>query len=121
MFYVPLDGVPAEHDISAQAVRIELLNVIENSGFSHDAFWKMVQESFRVTDENITREQALEIASRDNEKYLDPNLYTLTAYEENDGWHVDYIPKDHSARGGGAPHYVIDKATGAVIKKWADR
>ncbi len=102
-------------------IRISLFGIPDGSGFSCDAFWKTVVESFRVIQGKIAREQALEIARRDNEAYLNARLYAIESHEEADGWHIDYAPKNQNARGGGAPHYIINSATGAIVKKWFDR
>ena len=72
--------------------------------------------------EDITKEQAIEIVKEDVQLGFDTNFYNIEARLEPDGWHVDYSFKNlpHGVIGGGAPHYIVNSETGAVIKKWFD-
>jgi hypothetical protein len=65
----------------------------------------------------LTCDEALRIARQDAETaYRDLSGYQITLALEADGWHVDYhLTKPLTA--GGGPHYVIDPASGAIIKK----
>jgi hypothetical protein len=65
----------------------------------------------------ISRDQALQIARTDGEKvYRDLSGYQVNIQLEQDGWHVDYEPKDSHVQGGG-PHYIIDPTSGAILRK----
>ena len=66
---------------------------------------------------NFSCDQALRIAREDAEKvYRDLSRYHIRLALEGDGWHVDYELKDPNVRGGG-PHYIIDRADGAIVSK----
>lgn len=65
----------------------------------------------------IPADQALGIAQADALRaYRDLSPYRVSLVLEDDGWHVDYTLKDPKRKGGG-PHYLIDPATGAILKK----
>jgi hypothetical protein len=65
----------------------------------------------------ITSDQALHVARLDAEKvYGDLTPYRVTLVLEVDGWHVDYDLKN-PLWNGGAPHYLIDPANGAILSK----
>ena len=65
----------------------------------------------------IRAEEALAAAQSDAKRfYGDLTAYRVTLALEDDGWHVDYEPKD-SRRKGGAPHYIIDASTGMILKR----
>lgn len=65
----------------------------------------------------IPCDQALTIARADAEQvYRDLSRYRITILLQEDGWHIDYdLPRPKWA--GGGPHYVIDAATGSILKK----
>jgi hypothetical protein len=65
----------------------------------------------------IASDHALQIARLDAEKvYGDLARYRILVTLEDDGWHVEYSPKDSNLNGGG-PHYVIDSTTGSILAK----
>jgi hypothetical protein len=65
----------------------------------------------------ILADQALGVAQADAIRaYRDLSSYRVSLSLEADGWHVDYDLKDAKRKGGG-PHYVIDAATGAILRK----
>lgn len=65
----------------------------------------------------ITEEQAINCATEDARKvYGELNQYAASATLEHDGWHVEFVLKDKTLRGGG-PRYVIDPNSGAIKKK----
>lgn len=69
----------------------------------------------------ITSDQALCIARLDAEKaYGDLTPYRVTLVLEDDGWHVDYDLKD-PLWNGGAPRYLIDSISGAILWKRYDQ
>jgi hypothetical protein len=69
----------------------------------------------------ITSDQALCIARLDAEKaYGDLTPYRVTLVLEDDGWHVDYDLKN-PLWNGGAPHYLIDPLSGAILWKRYDQ
>jgi hypothetical protein len=62
-------------------------------------------------------DQALTIAQADAARvYRNLSIYRIQLVLEDDGWHVDYQPKDPHLKGGG-PHYVIDAQSGAIVSK----
>ena len=66
---------------------------------------------------HISGDEALRIAHADAETvYRDLSGYRIVVALEPDGWHVDYELKSPSAVGGG-PHYIIDPATGTILRK----
>ena len=69
----------------------------------------------------ITSDQALRIARLDAEKaYRDLTPYRITLVLEDDGWHVDYDLKVPLGNGG-APHYLVDPISGAILWKKYDQ
>jgi hypothetical protein len=67
--------------------------------------------------EQITSDQALKVARLDAEKtYRDLTPYRILVELHQDGWHVDYEPKNRHSQGGG-PHYVIDTRLGTIRSK----
>ena len=65
----------------------------------------------------ILADQALALAQADAiQAYRNLAPYKVSLVLEEDGWHVDYELKDPKRKGGG-PHYLIDAATGAILKK----
>jgi hypothetical protein len=69
----------------------------------------------------IASDQALHIARLDAEKaYGDLTPYRVTLVLEDDGWHVDYELKN-PLWNGGAPHYLIDSISGAILWKRYDQ
>jgi hypothetical protein len=69
----------------------------------------------------ITSDQALRIARLDAEKaYGDLTPYRVTLVLEDDGWHVDFDLKN-LLWNGGAPHYLIDPISGAILWKRYDQ
>lgn len=63
----------------------------------------------------IPSDQALHIARLDAEKaYGDLTPYRVTLVLEDDGWHVDYELKN-PLWNGGAPHYLLDPISGAIL------
>jgi len=65
----------------------------------------------------LAADQVLAIAQADAARvYRDLSPYRIHLVLEDDGWHVDYEPKDPRLKGGG-PHYVIDAHTGAIVSK----
>ncbi|MBL8799119.1 MAG: hypothetical protein JNM56_34860 [Planctomycetia bacterium] len=65
----------------------------------------------------MTREQVLHIAEMDaRQAYRDLSAYRVVVVLKADGWHVDY-ELAQSMMAGGGPHYVIDAATGVIVKK----
>ena len=96
------------------AVGIYMFNIFKKSGSDQN-----ITQSIGVT---ITKEQAIEIVKEDVQLGFDTNFYNIEARLEPDGWHVDYSFKNlpHGVIGGGAPHYIVNSETGAVIKKWFD-
>jgi hypothetical protein len=69
------------------------------------------------TKPRVSSDEALRVARLDAEKvYRDLSPYRVTIVLEADGWHVDYELKNSNAQGGG-PHYLVDIASGAILKK----
>ena len=65
----------------------------------------------------LAGDQVLTIAQADALRaYGDLSRYRVQLVLEDDGWHVDYEPKDPRLKGGG-PHYVIDALSGAIVSK----
>lgn len=70
-----------------------------------------------LSQPNITREKALQIAREDAEKvYRDLSGYQVDIKLEHDGWRIDFELKDPDLDGGG-PHYVIDPLNGRIVSK----
>ncbi len=69
------------------------------------------------TKPRVSSDEALRVARLDAEKvYRDLSPYRVTIVLETDGWHVDYELKNPNVQGGG-PQYLVDVATGAILKK----
>lgn len=69
------------------------------------------------TKPRVSSDEALRVARLDAEKvYRDLSPYRVTIVLEADGWHVDYELKNSNAQGGG-PNYLVDIASGAILKK----
>ena len=65
----------------------------------------------------IPCDQSLRIAQADAESAYGELLgYRITVVLQADGWHIDYELTEPLMAGGG-PHYVIDRATGAILLK----
>jgi hypothetical protein len=65
--------------------------------------------------------EVLRIAHQDAEKaYRDLSPYRIAITLEPDGWHIDYDFKEPGIQGGG-PHYVIDAASGVILRKWYEQ
>lgn len=65
----------------------------------------------------IDREQALEIAREDAERYYrDLSAYRVEATFDGVNWHVDYELADETLEGGG-PHYVIGGEDGEIVSR----
>jgi hypothetical protein len=63
----------------------------------------------------LASDEVLKIARLDAERvYRDLTPYRICIVLEADGWHVDYHLKD-SHLNGGAPHYIIDPISGAIL------
>lgn len=52
--------------------------------------------------------------------YTSVHRFRIEVVLDDDGWHVDYYLRNPNLCGGG-PHYVIDPATGAILKKRYDQ
>jgi len=77
----------------------------------------MVDTVLKDGETTISCDQALRIARTDAESaYRDLSMYRIAISLEENGWLVDYEPKDPELQGGG-PHYVIDARTGAILSK----
>jgi hypothetical protein len=62
-------------------------------------------------------DQVLAIAQADASRvYRELSAYRIQLVLEEDGWHVDYEPRNPKLKGGG-PHYVIEAQTGAIVSK----
>ena len=62
-------------------------------------------------------DRALTIAQADASRvYRDLSPYRIQLVLEDDGWHVDYEPKNPGLKGGG-PHYIIDSVSGQILSK----
>jgi hypothetical protein len=62
-------------------------------------------------------DEALKVARLDAEEaYRDLSPYRIEISLEQDGWHIDYEFKNPRMQGGG-PHYVIDRTSGAILRK----
>ena len=73
--------------------------------------------SATVSTPAISRQQAIAIAETDAlPVYGDLNDLTLEVALHDDGWHVDYWLRKRRHAGGG-PHYVIDPASGVILRK----
>ena len=69
------------------------------------------------TEPRVSSDEALRVARLDAEKvYRDLSPYRVTVVLEADGWHVDDELKNPNVQGGG-PHYLVDIASGAILKK----
>ncbi|MGH7168687.1 MAG: PepSY domain-containing protein [Gemmataceae bacterium] len=103
---------------------LELLGIDKVVRFGKLADWKAAIEDLKTQLPNqtaITSDQALHIARLDAEKaYGDLTPYRVSLVLEDDGWHVDYELKDPSWNGG-APHYLIDPTSGAILEKRYDQ
>lgn len=65
----------------------------------------------------LSADRALAIAQADAlEAYRDLRPFRISLVLEDDGWHIDYAPKDLRHKGGG-PRYVIDAVSGAIVSK----
>jgi hypothetical protein len=65
----------------------------------------------------LAGDQVLAIAQEEAARaYRDLSIYRIQLVLEDDGWHVDYEPKDPRLKGGG-PHYVLHAHTGAIVSK----
>jgi len=65
----------------------------------------------------LAADQALAIAQADAvQAYRDLSAYCIHLTLEEDGWHIDYQPKNPRFKGGG-PRYVIDRLTGTIMSK----
>jgi len=74
-----------------------------------------------ATSKRIAPDDALRVAHVDAEKaYRDLSPYRIAITLEPDGWHIDYDFKEEGIQGGG-PHYVIDVASGAILRKWYEQ
>jgi hypothetical protein len=67
-------------------------------------------EALRISHEDATRVYRGELRTR----------FKITICFEQDGWHIDYDPKDPNANGGG-PHYIVDASTGQIVFKRYDQ
>ena len=70
-----------------------------------------------IGDVSIAGDKALAIAQADAVRvYRDLSAFRIQLVLEDNGWHVDYELNDPRLKGG-APHYVIDAHTGAIVSK----
>ena len=70
-----------------------------------------------TTTTTLAGDQALAIAQTDAMRaYRDLSGYRVHIALESDGWHVDYELKDPRLKGG-APRYIIDAFSGAILSK----
>ena len=69
----------------------------------------------------VTSDQALKIAQADGvQAYGNLTRFRVEITLEDDGWHVKhFIQQRNGSRflTGGGPHYVIDAATGDIVRK----
>jgi len=69
------------------------------------------------TSPQLASDEVLRIARLDAERaYRDLRAYRIEIALEIDGWHVDFELKDPTRNGGGA-HYLIDSASGVILRK----
>jgi len=81
----------------------------------------MANPPLEAPQANISCDRALKIAQTDAEQvYRDLFLYRISISLEDDGWRVDYEPKDPDLNGGG-PHYLIDANSGEIVSKRYDQ
>ncbi len=65
----------------------------------------------------LEADQVLAIAYADAiHAYRDLSGYCIRLALEDDGWHIEYQPKEPRFKGGG-PRYVIDPFAGTIISK----
>ena len=103
---------------------LELLGIDKVLQFGKLDDWKaavLVREAKPSSQTAITSDQALHVARLDAEKaYGDLAPYRVKLVLEDDGWHVDYDSKN-PLWNGGAPHYLIDPISGAILWKRYDQ
>jgi len=81
----------------------------------------MTDTSLARQDSSVSCDEAVRIAQADAENaYRNLSIYRIAISLEDEGWQVDYEPKDHNLQGGG-PHYLIDSRTGEIISKRYDQ